>query len=363
MKDDEKITNKDEIGLRSSDCPEQDLSDDVERTACEASDIDNQYLAETTQLSGNEDGQSPNSSGRKRNLYLILVWSFIVVAFAAVLLINHIRSRDQVDEPSSEKQEQEVSIFGLIDAHDLSGLDKYLDRFKEAAYDTSINGGPVIHAVKTRNVDALKVLLKHFYLPQSVVTGSQAWETMKYCMYRPLKLENLHKYDDIETMPSLDEAYDGVGTEMATLLLDAGVSVDTKNPSTGRPLISQAVLWGNVSIMKLLESRGANVETADNDGNSPIMYCAYYDLTASTQGYRDAINELRVVIDPNSVLNDEELTVLYRVLIMVVMHAMIGDYEVNLNRVNKYNENLAQMAYRNYRFEVFADIHVENWGI
>ncbi|HPI71642.1 MAG TPA: hypothetical protein PLF99_09950, partial [Tenuifilaceae bacterium] len=98
-------------------------------------------------------------------------------------------------------------------------------------------------------------------------------------------------------------------------------------------------------------------------GNSPIMYCAYYDLTASTQGYRDAINELRVVIDPNSVLNDEELTVLYRVLIMVVMHAMIGDYEVNLNRVNKYNENLAQMAYRNYRFEVFADIHVENWGI
>jgi len=62
--------------------------------------------------------------------------------------------------------------------------------------------------------------------------------------------------------------------KMETLLgaLAAGESVDA--PLQGYSPLHLAILFGNISIARLLIERGANVTSVDLDGNSPLHLCA-----------------------------------------------------------------------------------------
>lgn len=306
------------------------------------------------------DGSSPQTKPHwaKHKEVLTFALGIIIITLAVVLLIKNMKGNDQIGTTDMEQQPN-VSIYALIDSNNIVGLEQYLDQTGSNTYYSSNSDGPVIYAVKNRNIDALRVLLRHPSLAKEVVTVVHAWEAMKYCMYRPCKYGSLLKLaEDDFRIPGLLSSFDYLGAEMAALLLDAGINPDMTNPATGRPLISQAVLWGNMPIVNLLAKRGADVNAGDSVSNTPMMYCARFNLDAGSDGYQSTINEIREVIDPIGTLTDEELGWLYRSLTTLVFVTLHTDYGVDINQKNNYGSTVFHWAVNNGRFEFLAFIDV-----
>ena len=71
-------------------------------------------------------------------------------------------------------------------------------------------------------------------------------------------------------------------TEEVELLLDRGANIETKDKDGLTPLMI-AAKWGKTETVELLLDRGANIETKDKDGLTPLMIAAEWVKTETVE--------------------------------------------------------------------------------
>ncbi len=78
---------------------------------------------------------------------------------------------------------------------------------------------------------------------------------------------------------------------MLQLLLDKGANIETKDKDGWTPLLS-ATVNGHEAVVQLLLDKGANIEAKDKDGWTPLLLAAENGYEAVVQQLRSHLPEL-----------------------------------------------------------------------